>query len=390
MDFKLSSELEKLREEAKKFAEEEVSPRVKDMEKTEKIPENLFTHLGELGYTAVLIPKEYVAETVPRAGEGHLARTIILEEIGRISPSLSQTLQIDHLGEAPVIYFGNEGQKRKWLPALAKGEKIAGLAMTEPYGGSDLIGSIRTTAVKEGNEYVLNGIKVWITNAHISDVIGIAAKTGEGSKGLSVFMVERDTEGFIHGKQNKIFGLKGCNVGEIILKNCRVPAANLIGNEGDGLKIALHAISNVGRPGVAATAVGIVKRCLEESFGYAGRRMLYGKPVLELQAIQWHLTDIYIDYEAARWLLYYSAWLRDQGIAADAENALSKYIATESAVRCARKLIDIYGAWGNAVDQIPQRLLRDAIPLIAAAGTNEIMRLVMLRKLRKLFTQQRS
>jgi len=184
-----------------------------------------------------------------------------------------------------------------------------------------------------------------------------------------VFIVERNMEGFIHGKENRSLGLKGCNVGEVILKNCRVPEANLIGNEGDGLKIALHAVSNVGRP------------------GYAGRRKLYGKPILELQAMQKHLTDIYIDYEAARWLLYYSAWLRDQSIEGDAENALSKYVATESAVRCARKLINIYGAWGNAVDQIPQRLLRDAIPLIAAAGTNEIMHLVMLRKLRRMFTQ---
>lgn len=386
MDFKLSPELERLREEAKKFAEDEVSPRVKEMEETEKIPEDLLTRSGELGYPAILIPKAY-ADKITHAGEGHLARMIILEEIGRISPSLSQTLQVYHLGEAPIIYFGTEEQKRKWLPSLAKGQKIASLAMTEPYGGSDVIGGIRTTAVKDGNGYVLNGIKVWITNVHISDIVGVVAKTGEGSRGFSVFIVERNMEGFIHGKENRSLGLKGCNVGEIILKNCRVPEANLIGNEGDGLKIALHAVSNVGRPGVAATAVGIVKRCLEEGLGYAGRRKLYGKPIFELQAMQKHLTDIYIDYEAARWLLYYSAWLRDQSIEGDAENALSKCVATESAVRCARKLISIYGAWGNAVDQIPQRLLRDAIPLIAAAGTNEIMHLVMLRKLRKMSTQ---
>lgn len=386
MEFKFSPELEELREEARSFAEGEVGPRVEEVEKTGKIPGDLLKRLSELGYAAVLIPKELIDEAVPYAGEGHLARMIILEEIGRISPALSQTLQIHHLGGAPLIYFGDAKQKRKWLPALAKGEKIATLAMTEPYGGSDPIGSTRTTAVKEGNEYIFNGMKTWITNAHISDVIGIVAKTGEGSRGLSVFIVERDTEGFIIGKENKISGLKGCNVGELVLKNCRVPEGNLIGNEGDGLKIALHAISSVGRPGVAAAAVGIVKRCLEEGFGYASRRILYDKPILELQAIQWRLTDIYIDYEAARWLLYHSAWLRDQGVDDDSENALSKYVATESAVRCARRLIDIYGAWGNAVNLIPQRLLRDAVPLLAAAGTNEIMRLVMLRKLRKLFT----
>jgi len=147
MDFKLSPELEKLREEAKKFAEDRVSSRVKEMEETEKTPKDLLTRLGELGYPAVLIPKAY-ADNITHAGAGHLARIIILEEIGRISSSLSQTLQVYHLGEAPIIYFGNEEQKRKWLPSLAKGQKIASLAMTEPYGGSDVIGGIRTTAVK--------------------------------------------------------------------------------------------------------------------------------------------------------------------------------------------------------------------------------------------------
>lgn len=386
MNFEFTSEQEELKKEVKDLAEKEVSPKIEEMEKTDSVPLGLLKRLGESGYTSVLVPREY-AEGVPHAGLGHVARMIILEEIATISPALSQTLQIHHLGGAPLIYFGSEEQKRRWLPALAKGESIATLAMTEPYGGSDPIGAIRTTAEREGDEYVLNGVKVWITNAHIADVIGVVAKTGEGRKGLSLFMVEKGTEGFSHGEVNRCLGLRGCNIGGIVLKDCRVPKENLVGNEGDGLKIALHAVSNVGRPGVAATALGIIRRCLEEGFKYAGRRRLYGKPILELQAIQWHLTDMYVDYEASRWLLYYSAWLRDQGERADGENAATKYFATEAALRCARRLIDIYGGWGNATDQIPQRLLRDAVPLIAAAGTNEIMRLVMMRTLTRRFAQ---
>jgi acyl-CoA dehydrogenase len=313
------------------------------MEETDEVPMDLIKRMGELGFASLLIPREY-AEGIPYAGMGHVARMIVLEEIGRISPAIAQTLQIHHLGQAPIIYFGNEEQKRRWLPALARGEKIAGLAMTEPYGGSDPVGAIRTTAKREGDEYVLNGMKVWITNSHIADVMGVVARTGEGSKGLSTFIVEKDMEGFSLGKVNKEFGLKGCNVGEIILKNCKVPKENMIGAEGDGLKIGLHAVSNVGRPGVAATALGIVRRCLEEGARYAERRTLYGKPIAELQAIQWHLTDMYMNYEAGRWLTYHAAWLRDQGERADAENAAAKFWATEAAVQCARKLIDIYGA----------------------------------------------
>lgn len=385
VDFSFTPEQEALREVARKFAEEEVEPKVKWMDEKDEVPMDLIKRVGELGFMSVLIPRKY-AEDVPYAGMGHVARTIILEELGRVSPALSQALQIFHLGHAPIIYFGTEEQKERWLPDLATGKKLSTLAMTEPWGGSDPIGSIKMTAKREGDEYVLNGVKVWITNAHIADVIGVVAKTGEGSRGFSVFIVEKNMKGFKHGTINKGIGLRGCNVGGVVLKDCRVPVENRIGEEGEGLKIALHAVSDVGRPGVAATALGIVRRCLEEAAKYSKQRVLYGKPIAELQAIQWHLTDIYMDYQISRLLIYYSAWLRDMGKRVDAENAMGKFWATESAVRCARKLVDIYGAWGNAVDKIPQRLLRDAIPLIAAAGTNEIMRLVMVRKILKELT----
>lgn len=384
MDFSLTNEQEGLKRVAREFAEREIVPWVKWMEETDDVPISIVRKMGEAGFAAVLTPSQY-AKGIPYAGMGHVARTIILEEVSRISPAMAQTMQIHHLGQAPIIYFGSEEQKKRWLPALASGEKIAGLAMTEPYGGSDPVNGIRTKAERQGDEYILNGVKVWITNSHIADLICVVAKTGEGPKGFSVFVVEKGADGFRLGKVNKEFGLKGCNVGEIIFKNCRVSKENLVGIEGDGLTIALHAVSNVGRPGVAATALGIIHRCLEEAVGYAKRRTLYGKPIAELQAIQWLLTDMLTCYETARWLVYYSAWLRDRGQKADAENALAKFWSTEAAVQCARKLMDIFGAWGNAVDQVPQRLLRDSLPLVSAAGTNEIMRLVMTRTVLQRF-----
>ncbi len=384
MNFSFTPEQEALRKAAREFAEKEIDPMVKWMEEKNEVPIDLARKLCSQ-FGAFLIPEEY-GGGAPHAGMGHTARTIVLEEVGRISGAMAQLLQVHHLGEWPIIMFGSEEQKKRFLPDLASGRKIAGLAVTEPYGGSDIIGAIRTTAKREGDEYILNGMKIWITSSHIADVVGVIARTGEGSKGLTCFILEKGMKGFEPYKVHKEVGLRGCNVGAFLLKDVRVPVENRIGNEGDGLKIALHSISNVGRPGVAATALGITRRCLEESVKYAQQRTLYGKPIVELQAIQWHLTDLYMDYEISRLLVYYAAWLRDQnlpplskpGARVDAENALAKFWSVEAAIRCARKTIDIYGAYG--VELVPQRLLRDALSLIASAGTQEIMRLLMVRK----------
>jgi len=371
MDFSFTPEQEMLRKTAREFAEKEIAPKVNKMDETGKVPMDLVKRMGELGFGGLLIPKEYGG-----TGVGHLARIMILEEIGRVSAAMANTLQIHHLGESPIIYFGTDEQKKRWLPSMAKGKKIGSYALTEPVGGSDVIG-IQTVAKKEGDTYVINGRKCFITNSHISDVCGVVAKTGE--RELTCFIVEKDTHGFTPGREEDKFGLRGCNTGEIVLENCKVPAENMIGKPGDGLRIALSCISNVGRPGVGAAALGIVGRCLQEAVKYANQRTLYGKPIAEIQAIQWLITDIYMDYEISRWMAYYAAWLRDQGVRCDTENSLQKFWTTEAAVRCAQKLIDIFGAYGVLKEYVPQRLLRDAWPLVSAAGTLEIMRLVMAR-----------
>lgn len=373
-DFAFTSEQEMLRKAAAEFAERDIAPKVGWMDETGETPIELVEKMSNLGFGAVLISKEHGGAEL-----GHITRTIIIEEISRISPALGFCLQVIHLGQAPLIYFGSKEQKNKWLPKMAKGELISTCAVTEPTGGSDLAG-IQTTAKLEGESYILNGRKCFITNVHISNMHGVLAKTGEGPKGLSFFIIEPNTPGVKLGRKENKAGLRGLNSGELILENVKVPKENLVGNEGDGIKIALTAISNVGRPGISAVALGIVRRCLEEAAKYSKVRTLYGKPINELQAIQFHLADIYVDYESARLLTYYAAWLRDKGIRCDAENAASKYYSVEAAVRCAHKLIQIFGGYGIMREIIPQQLLRDAEVLCSTAGTQEVMKLVMLRK----------
>jgi len=374
MEFGFTPEQEMLRKSVREFAEAEIKPKVQNMDETGKVPMDILEKMAKLGFMGVMIPREYGG-----LGMGHIARTIMLEEIGRISAAMANTLQIVHLGISPIVTDGTEEQKKKWLPLLARGEKLSTFALTEPTGGSDVMGT-QTTAKLQGDEYVINGRKCFITNSHLAGVLGIVAKTGEGSKGLTAFVVQSDFPGFRPGREENKFGLRGCNTGELVLENCRVPKENVIGKEGDGLRIALSAISNVGRPGITCAALGIVRSCLEEAVRYSKQRVLYGKPISELQGVQWNLTDIYMDYEASRLLTYYSAWLRDKGERCDAENAMAKFWAAEAAVRCAKKTIDVFGAYGCMKELAPQRLLRDAELLIAGAGTSDIMRLVMARK----------
>jgi alkylation response protein AidB-like acyl-CoA dehydrogenase len=371
MDFSFTPEQELLRKTAREFAEKEIASKVDEMEETGKLPMDLLKKIAELGFMGVLIPPEYGGTNA-----GHIARIIILEEIGRINAAIASTLLICHLGQTPIIYYGSKEQKKKWLPSLVSGEKLATLAVTEPVGGSDVLG-IQTTAKKDGDNYILNGKKYFITNAHIADLCGILAKTGE--KKLSYFIVEKDTLGYRLGKEEKFVGLKGCTVGEIFLENCKVPKENLIGKEGDGLRIALSAISNVGRPGVAAVGLGITRRCLEEGSKYANERTAYGKPIGKIQAVQWLLTDMYVDYQISRLSSYYAAWLRDQGVRCDAENSLAKFWGAGGAARCAHKLVQIFGGYGVMNEFVSQRLLRDAETLIPMGGTLQIMRLIMAR-----------
>ena len=374
MDFQFSPQQELLRKSVREFAEGAIAPKVQHMEETDDIPWGLYQEMSKQLYMGVLIPKEFGGTAL-----GNLARMIMLEEVGRVSASMAMALQIFHLGTVPIVDFGKEAQKKKYLSALAKGERLSTIAVTEATGGSDPTG-IQTTAKLQGDSYILNGRKCFITHGHVADVLTIMAKTGEGPKGFSAFIVEKAFPGFKLGRKEKKFGLHGCNTGEIVMENCAVPRENLLGNEGDGLKVSMAAISEVGRGGMAGCGLGVINACLEASVKFANERLLGGKPISQHQAIQWMIADIYMDLETSRLLSYRAAWLKDQKIRCDTDMAMAKYYATEAAVRCAKKAVDIHGGYGYMMEYPVQRYYRDAEILIASAGTSEIQRIVMARK----------
>jgi len=374
MDFQLSPQQELLRKSVREFAEGAVAPKVTHMEETDEVPWDLYKEMSKQLYMGVLIPKEFGGTAF-----GHLARMIMLEEVGRVSAATAMALQIFHLGTVPIVDFGNEAQKKKYLPGMAKGERLSTIAVTEATGGSDPTG-IQTTAKLQGDNYILNGRKCFITHGHVADVLTIMAKTGEGPKGFSAFIVEKSFPGFKLGRKEKKFGLHGCNTGEIAMENCAVPRGNLLGGEGDGLKVSMAAISEVGRAGMAGCGLGVINACLEASVKFANERILGGKPISQHQAIQWMISDIYMDLEASRLLAYRASWLKDQKVRCDTDMAMAKYYATEAAVRCAKKAVDIHGGYGYMMEYPVQRYYRDAEILIASAGTSEIQRIVMARK----------
>jgi alkylation response protein AidB-like acyl-CoA dehydrogenase len=374
MDFQLSPQQELLRKSVREFAEGAIAPKVQHMEETDEVPWDLYKEMSKQLYMGVLIPKEFGGSAF-----GHLARMIMLEEVGRVSAATAMALQIFHLGTVPVVDFGNEAQKKKYLPGMAKGERLSTIAVTEATGGSDPTG-IQTTAKLQGDSYILNGRKCFITHGHVADVMTIMAKTGEGPKGFSAFFVEKSFPGFKLGRKEKKFGLHGCNTGEIAMENCVVPRENLVASEGDGLKVSMAAISEVGRAGMAGCGLGVINACLEASVKFANQRTLGGKPISQHQAIQWMISDIYMDLEASRLLAYRASWLKDQKVRCDTDMAMAKYYATEAAVRCAKKAVDIHGGYGYMMEYPVQRYYRDAEILIASAGTSEIQRIVMARK----------
>jgi len=379
MDFQFSTQQELLRKSVRDFAEGAVAPSVKAIEEKNEVPWDLYKEMGKQQYLGILVPKEYGGTNL-----GSLARMIMVEEISRISAAVGMSLEIFHLGIAPISDFGNEEQKKKYLPGLTQGDRLAALAVTEATGGSDPTG-IQTTAKLQGDQYILNGRKCFITHGHVADTIVIMGKTGEGPKGFSAWIVEKSFPGFRLGREEKKFGLHGCSTGELVMENCIVPRANLLGNEGDGLKICMAAISEVGRAGMAACGLGTIQACLEASVKFANERVLGGKPIREHQGIQWLITDIYMDLEISRMLCYRAGWMKDQKMRCDAEIAMAKFYATEAAVRCAKKAVDIHGGYGYMMEYPVQRYYRDAENLIASTGTSEIQRIVMARKALSLF-----
>ena len=373
MDFKFSEKEEMLRKAVREFAENEVPPKMGAMEETGEFPMELLKPMAEVGITGIITPTEYGG-----VGMGYLARTIVLEELGRVCGAMPMAMQVHHMGCAAINDFGTDEQKRKYLTRLAQGETMGTVAVTDPAGGSDVIG-MKATAELKGDKYILNGRKCFMTNSHTSDFWVIIAKTGEGAKGMSAFIVDKDAAGAKLGRKENKFGLRGANTGELAFNNCEVPKENLLGQEGGGLGVAIKTISETGRTGMAATALGILTATWEEAGKFASERVLYGKPISALQAIQFYMAEIYSQLEICRLLCYRASWMKDQGMRCDTETALAKYYTCESAVNAAKKAIEIHGSYGIMKEYAVQRLFRDAMVTVPAGGTAEIAKVVIAR-----------
>jgi alkylation response protein AidB-like acyl-CoA dehydrogenase len=373
IDFTFTEEQEMFRKAAREFAETKVAPHVAEMEKTGEVSDKVVKALGEAEMMAITIPEEYGG-----LGLGYTARMIALEEISRISVASAMMLQVFALGIEPILKFGSEDLKKKYLPGLAKGERLSTTAVTETTGGSDPTG-IRTSYKKEGDDFIVNGRKCFITNSHIADTINILAKSEDDPKAFCAFTIDKDMDGWRATHKEHKFGMRGCNTGELAFENLRIPKGQLLGEEGKGLRVTMAAIGDVGRGGMVGCALGLQAACLEESVKFAKERILYGKPISNLPTIQSKLAEMKIDLEAGRLLAYKASSLQDQGQRSSNEFAVAKYFTTEVAQKAAKMSVDIHGGYGCMEEYAVTRYLRDSFILGPSAGTSDIMKVIIAR-----------
>lgn len=373
IDFTFTEEQEMFQKAAREFAENQVAPKIPGMEEADQVNDEVVKALGEAEMMALTIPEEYGG-----LGLGHIARMIVLEEIGKVSTAVAMMLQVFALGIEPIVNFGNEEQKKRYLSDLAAGKRLATVGVTEATGGSDPSG-IRTEYKKDGDDYILNGRKVFITNAHVADTITILAKDAENPKAFSAFIVEKGMDGFKAGREEHKIGMHGCNTGELVLENCRVPKENLLGDEGKGMRVAMSSIGDVGRGGMVGCALGLHAACLDEAVKFSQERVLYGKPIAKLQGIQNKIAEMKIDLEAGRLLGYKAAAMKDKGERCDVDFAIAKYFTTEAAQKAAKMALDIHGGYGGMKEFAVSRYARDAYMLGPSAGTSDIMKVIVAR-----------
>jgi hypothetical protein len=377
MDFELSGEQAQLRKTVREFAESELAPHSREWDEKQGFPREVFAKLGGLGVAGCCWPEEYGG-----GGLSTLDWAIVMEELARVDAGVALSLAAHHsLCSAHVHLAGSEEQKRRFLPPLARGEKVGCWGLTEPGSGSDA-GGMRTSAVRDGRHWVLNGSKNFITNGGIADTAVVMAVTDRvaGKKGISAIVVERGTPGFRSGKKEDKLGVRSSDTSELAFEDCRVPAENLLGREGMGFVDTLK-ILDKGRVGIAAFAVGIAQAALEASMRYALERRQFGHPIADFQAIQFKVAEMATNTEAARLLTWRAASLADAGRTHTAESAMAKLFATESSVEVALEAIQIHGGYGYLKDYAVERYLRDAKIGTIGDGTSEVQRLVIARQL---------
>ncbi len=377
MDFEPSGEQALLRRTVRDFALKELAPHSREWDEKQGFPRDVFAKLGALGIAGACWPEEYGG-----SGLTTLDWAIVMEELARADAGVALSLAAHHsLCSAHVHLAGSEEQKRRFLPPLARGEKVGCWGLTEPGSGSDA-GGMRTTAVRDGDDWVLNGSKNFITNGGIADTAVVMAVTDHaaGKKGISAFVVERGTPGFRAGKKEDKLGVRSSDTSELVLEDCRVPAVNLIGREGMGFVDTLK-ILDKGRVGIAAFSVGIAQASLEASMRYALERKQFGHPIADFQAIQFKIAEMATRAEAARLLTWRAAAMADAGLSHTAESAMAKLFASEASVEIALEAIQVHGGYGYVKDYPVERYLRDAKIGTIGEGTSEVQRLVIARQL---------
>jgi butyryl-CoA dehydrogenase len=379
MNFQLSEEHEMIRKMVRDFAQNEVEPTAAERDEEERFDMDIFHKMAELGLTGIPWPEEYGG-----IGSDYLAYCIAVEELSRVDASIGVTLSAHtSLAGWPVYKFGTEEQKQKYLRPMAQGEKIGGYGLTEPGSGSDA-GGMKTTARLEGDHYVLNGSKIFITNGGIADIYVVFALTdpSDRKRGTSAFIVEKDFPGFSVGKKEKKLGIRSSPTTEIIFEECKVPKENLLGKEGDGFKVAMMTLDG-GRNGIAAQAVGIAQGALDASIGYAKEREQFGKPIVANQGISFKIADMATAVEASRLLTYQAAWLESNGLPYGKESAMSKLMAGDTAMKVTTEAVQVFGGYGYTKDYPVERFMRDAKITQIYEGTQEIQRLVISRMVTK-------
>lgn len=381
MDFRFTEEQELLRNAFAEFAKEEIAPYAAKWDEEDYVPVEIVPKLGEMGIMGIFVPEEYGG-----AGLGHIERCIALEEIARYSAGLAMMVFTHHLGAAAILDYGSEEQKQKWLPGMCDGSCVCGLAVTEPGGGSDVAG-IRTEAVLDGDMWTINGRKCFITNSHCAGVTVVTCRSGEDEKGrakMTTIAIETGTEGFAPGREENKLGLKGSFTGELVMDDVKVPVSNTIGEIGRGMPITMKELGEVGRASMSAIELGILRGCLEDAVKFSKERILYGKQISKLQAIQFKIAEIRCDYEAARLMTYNAAAMKDAGTVG-AEFSMAKYFISEAAVRSAGKLIELMGGYGVVNEYDAGRYLRDAVACIPSCGTSEIQKMIIAGETLKKF-----
>lgn len=377
MDFELNDDQKLLRKTIRDFAEQKLAPHVSRWDEEQAFPRSVFEGLGELGVMGAVWPHEYGG-----AGLSTLDYSIIIEELARIDAGVALSLAAHHsLASGHIFLAGTEEQKQRYLVPLAKGEKVGCWGLTESGAGSDA-GSTRTRAVKDGDSWVINGSKNFITNAGVADIAVVMAVTdpAQGKRGISAFIIERGTPGFRAGKKIDKLGVRSSDTRELEIENCRVPAQNLLGEPGHGFIDTLRILDR-GRIGIAAFSLGIAQAALEASLRYAKERRQFGHAIADFQAIQWKIADMAVKVDAARLLTRRAAALRDSGQEHTVESSMAKLYASEAAVEVAMDAVQIHGGYGYTKEFPVERFLRDAKLGTIGEGTSEVQRLVIARGL---------